>query len=142
MEGVQTAAQEKECVTVPASGDEFFEGRGVLLGKLGGLAGQNFFRGCTPGPGIGDAYISEAMSDSLFQILSASFAEPAEKEFVGKADFKRMVGRNREGKWSEPRFRHILIKVCLEPAFYLHSIGNKGRILPSGEGESAPFAGI
>ena len=141
MEGMQTAAKEKESVTISAAGDELFEGGGVMLGKLWRF-GLNLSGGGMPRPGIGDAYISEAMPDSPFQILSSSFAEPTEKEFVGKEDFERIVRRKGEGKGGEPSFCPLHIQVCLEPVFYLHGIGNKGRILPGREGEYAPFAGI
>ena len=95
-----------------------------------------------PRPYIGDAHIPEAMPDSAFQALPARVTEPAEKEFVWKADRERMAIRKREGERREPCFIHLLIEVCFEPVFYLHGIAHKGRFLPFGEGDDTPFAGI
>ena len=142
LEGMQATAKEKERVTIPASGDELFEGGSVLFGKPGGLAGPHLFGGGISGPGIGDADIPEAMPDRPFQIFPASFTEPAEKEFVGKDDLECLVSGKGEGKGREPRLRLFLIKACLEPVFYLHGVGHKGRFLPGREGEHTPFVGV
>jgi hypothetical protein len=82
------------------------------------------------------------MPNRAFQILSACFTEPAEKEFVGKAYRERMLIRKGEGQRGEPCFGHLRIKVILEPVFYLHGIADRGRFLPGREGEFSPFAGI
>ena len=132
LKGVQTAAQEKEGITISSPGDEIFKTRASLSGRLQSEGRRNvpIFKGMVPGPSIGDAYIPETVSDGMFQSFFAGFTEPAEIELVGKADRKRIVRGKGEGKWGEPCLGTLLIKAGLERVFYLYGIANKGRSLP------------